>query len=712
MPKFVMGILILFLSVSLPAASGDEKLLQVRDIWSGRSLPGALAVFNGDTLTADKTGILSIPALIYSGREFRVEKQEYFPREIKNLKKSDNIIYLVPIESADAITVTASEAPVNRLAVPAHISHIDIKADERNKGRSLEQLLQNQSGIHVKTYGASGQLQTVSLRGMTAGQTQLQIDGIPMNSLQLGDANIAHFDAAQLSSLEIYRGGSAHFGGGGAAGGVVNLHPVQPKDKAGYQAAYKTASFNNEYIQSSLDLPVQNLKQRFSFSKASGKNDYAVRENDDKILLKNRDFKNRHLTHTAVLSLSSRFSIDSYLSSYVYNGGSSQPFLGSPAETANTARMELDNNLARLRVKYSKPGHGAYLQGYVRNEWMTYTDTSVVVNNQPARNVYFNQETGIQLKGRCLISDKWLVSGGFEAVGQKVDGSFVGKRHRERYAGYLLTDYQIISGRRFLDELHLNGSLRIEDFIKDELIFLPAAGISAQWREFRAYVSAGRNYRAPTFNDLYWLPNGNPNLKAENAVNGEAGLGWNSLLLNINWDIAASVFSNQVTDQIQWMPDGNLWQPRNIAAVKSRGAELDVRIGHINKLHQLSFNYTFINTVKDKAAAFADRTAGNQLPFLPREKWSLAVQSGRQGFRAGIEILHSSFSYLTIENRADDILPSYTIAGFWSSLGAEFFGQKLVLTFNADNIFDKNYEVYPGYPMPPRNYRLGIEISY
>jgi iron complex outermembrane receptor protein len=702
-------LLLIFFSINV--SSANENGLQVRDIWSGRPIPDVQLVCGPDTFYTDYNGCVSSEITPATCDQIKVSKSGYFPAAITLTELQIPVISLTPTEPAQVITIIAEQTGDRLLASPSHTTSIYPSEANRQSATGIETLLQGASGLHIRSYGASGQLHTVSVRGMSTSQTQILFDDIPLNSLQLGSANLSQYDVQNVSSLEIYRGGNATFGGG-AIGGVVNIHPTLPKDKLSYAIKYQQASFSNKYLSGSISLPLGKLNQTYSVVNSSGKNNYKTGFEGQTITLSNRDYKSLHAIHQALYKFYDGLSVDSYLSSKKHNGGSSDPFLGPAAEGSNKARLKTDNTLAKLKLKLTRPGGSLSAQGYIRNEWLAYSDTSLVINNQPTDDLYFNSEQGVQLRGRCSANADLLLSSGMEAVWQKVNGSYIGLRHRNKLAGFLLSDYRILAKSGYIPALNLNGSMHLEKYSGQTPVFLPALGLTAHWENQQVYISASKNYRSPTFNDLYWQPNGNPNLEMEQSLNTETGINWNETWSMLEWKVSGSLFANWVKNEIQWMPDGSFWRPQNIASVFSRGIEFDARLGAINQPHQLSFNYTFLQSEKNKATIAGDNTVGNQLALLPREKWRLDLQSGWRKWLAGVSVLHSSFCYLTIDNKADAILPSYTTIQLWSNLSFEYDEHTLAITLKLDNLFNENYQVYPGYPMPPRNYGIGLSLEY
>src|SRR5690606_11786857 len=88
---------------------------------------------------------------------------------------------------------------------------------------------------------------------------------------------------------------------------------------------------------------------------------------------------------------------------------------------------------------------------------------------------------------------------------------------------------------------------------------------------YEAKFNISKNYRVPSFNDLYWQPGGNLELKAENSLQFELGQ-------NISWkknSLGVNLYYNEIHDMIRWVPmSGFIWSPMNTDEVISKGVEV------------------------------------------------------------------------------------------------------------------------------------------
>ena len=91
-----------------------------------------------------------------------------------------------------------------------------------NINADLSTVLSQYSTVFIKTYG-NGSLATPSFRGTSAHHTQVEWNGISLNSAMLGQTDFSEIPVAQFDNLEILYGAAGISRTSGAFGGVIDL---------------------------------------------------------------------------------------------------------------------------------------------------------------------------------------------------------------------------------------------------------------------------------------------------------------------------------------------------------------------------------------------------------------------------------------------------------------------------------------------------------
>ena len=92
---------------------------------------------------------------------------------------------------------------------------------------TVAELLERRGGLHVKRYGAGG-LATLSLRGTSASQTLVLLDGHRLADPQLGQLDLSLLPTSLLEGAEVMHGAASAAHGTDGIGGAVNLRTLAP----------------------------------------------------------------------------------------------------------------------------------------------------------------------------------------------------------------------------------------------------------------------------------------------------------------------------------------------------------------------------------------------------------------------------------------------------------------------------------------------------
>ncbi|MFH1843980.1 MAG: TonB-dependent receptor [bacterium] len=102
---------------------------------------------------------------------------------------------------------------------------------ESSGGADLAELLSFTAGLQIRRYGGLGAFASPSIRGSTAAQITILIDGVPLADSHHGSVSLASLPLERFERVEVYRGQlPARFGDIGAVG-AVNLVSRQQKGR-------------------------------------------------------------------------------------------------------------------------------------------------------------------------------------------------------------------------------------------------------------------------------------------------------------------------------------------------------------------------------------------------------------------------------------------------------------------------------------------------
>ena len=135
----------------------------------------------------------------------------------------------------EGVTVEARRPDWEQKLSPGTVTVI---RPEQYKGeqKSLPDLLKNVPGVHVREVNGKGQYTTVTVRGSTAAQVGVFVDGVLSNLGGDAAVDISTIPVKNVERIEVYRGYIPARFGGTFIGGVINVVTKKPK-KANISAA-------------------------------------------------------------------------------------------------------------------------------------------------------------------------------------------------------------------------------------------------------------------------------------------------------------------------------------------------------------------------------------------------------------------------------------------------------------------------------------------
>jgi iron complex outermembrane receptor protein len=127
------------------------------------------------------------------------------------------------------VTATRTEEPLKE--VPGRIEVITREQLKEMPVQTVDEALSYISGAHQeRTSGLDSFKSVVSLRGMgnTQGRTLVMLDGVPLNTADMGDVNWNRLNLEDVKRIEILKGPAASIYGSNAMGGVINIITEKP----------------------------------------------------------------------------------------------------------------------------------------------------------------------------------------------------------------------------------------------------------------------------------------------------------------------------------------------------------------------------------------------------------------------------------------------------------------------------------------------------
>ncbi len=614
-------------------------------------------------------------------------------------------IYAQDDIKTDEIKVISSYG-TDILSSPSHITVLDKNSLHNRNGSNISEILKTVTGVFVKSYGGPTALQTISMNGLGAEHTVILLNGSKLNSMQNGLYDLALIPSLSIKKVEVLNNGYSTLFGSEAIGGVVNIitdNSLEKKLKIDLNSAY--GSFNSKDISFDISSNIKKFSFDFSASTHNSDNDYSYYyDNGTENELKYRAGAGYNISNYSVSSqyIFSPFVKTSYYTQFV-NSRRDLPGLetGYSAPTASQSDKDWKNI---LQVNYSKKNISVISDINFQNNLLNYHTENVI--NSYYKNILLSGASRIELNAK----DNLYVLGSEVKYGTLYSNETISDINRKHYSVFNSNTLKW-KNLSFFPSLRYDYLTDLEKGAVTYRIGLNYKPLEKTDLHFRA--NAGRNFRAPTFNDLYWKDGGNPELKPEYSQNYEAGIVFHGRSV-FEYTLDFSYLNIDLQDRIVWIPHrGSVWSPVNIGRSRSNIliSSLQLQYSFSKEIFVKSgLSYTDNSSVKTSENYAQDPTTGKQIIYIPVNQVQASVE-----FKAAAGGINLFYSYLgkrfSNQENLDQLSPVNLLDG---NIFYKFNIVKLPaeIKFELNNITNSDYQIISGYPTPLRNFKLKLNLGY
>ncbi len=600
------------------------------------------------------------------------------------------------------------EGTVKESSRPAYV--IDRQQIEAQGFRTVNEALRYLPGIFndgtagVQLGAESGQ---IIRGGNKSSQTLILLDGRPINQLGFfGRFDLSNITVDSVERIELIPGGGSTLYGSNAIGGVINIVTRQPELNQGTAAdlGVSIGSFGYNQQRVAVSHGAEKVAVRLAYDRTAADNDFdfdlvstdlsGVRDNAD-VNINNLNFQvlgelgDRHKLRFNSLYLTKDLGVP---------GG--VPVAGTFNSLSPNAQQYTEDLLLSLELQ-SRLGNSDDSQLTTRifadfnNYYFENPDGFFPVEDDVT-----SRSLGTQIQHNWQLDDTQSIAYGFDYrhVSTNNVTSGIENYDEDINQGALFARYEV----DLTPELTANFGLR-QDFnsLAGGSFTSPSAGILWQAGETTTIrANYARNFRVPTGIDLFFPGFSNPDLTPEIGNSFDVGIDQrfgDRALLRLTY------FNNTINDAINF--DLTTFEPSNIGKVRGQGLEAELNV-------QLAKNiYGFVNYTLNDSEILDDPNPaieGNELPFAGTDVFNIGVAyENPEGVYVGL-FLKNVGDRLTNSSNTQS-LPSYTNI----DLRARYpISDNLNATASWENIFDTDYEVFPGFPGLGSRFQIGLNASF
>ena len=581
---------------------------------------------------------------------------------------------------------------------------------------TLQQLLEMHSNVFVKNYGIST-LSTISIRGSSAAQTQVNWHGVNINHAATGLTDFSTLAVSMFDHIDIQYSSSFK---NTSLSGSVNLDDSKPEFKRdfkmkaalGYESlqnisALASVLYSDQVVYNKTKIMVNHAQNMYSFynedkderqttthakSKQIGvMNDFAVNIRSKHVLsiYSWLQHTQREIPATTFEPFSAKEeSISSFRNIFEFKPKGNDYY-------------STTSSLATLLDHYSYEDSTVHIQSKVFTLTLPYSQTFHLKFNRN-NNFYF------KLMGRSSFmlnqSNNNLHTIGFNS-------SFTRENILNRIAVKLFVQKEISN----IFSLPMVYSLSTNVKIKFGL---------------DAYANLSSNYRMPTLNELYYNPGGNIDLKPEISRNIESGFNYTKTYHQHSLLLGTAFYKRKVDQWIAWYGNSIL-TPHNIQQVESKGFEMNLNYDVILKKYQKpvvgydiiligrkypsyttlksSILYAYTLSTTQQSAIANDYSIGKQIPYVPRYQFKMSVGFQHKNLEMHLVQTYTGYRFVTTDE--SQYLKPYAISTLWAAYHYRYQALKGAINLRFNNILNTAYQSIVGRVMPGRNGNISFTFE-
>lgn len=540
---------------------------------------------------------------------------------------------------------------------------------ENSPAKSVEEALQQFTGIDVRKRGAHSVQTDISIRGGSYDQVLILINGVRMNDSHTGH-NSMHIpiDLSNVQQIEVIKGPAARRFGNNAYAGVINIVTKINKGK-NIKVTAEGGDFNTYSMGTNISIGGERFSQSLQTSTAySG----GYRHNTD-YDIKNVFYHNQLNINEGKLGVQAGF-VEKKFGANGFYGSSTEQY-----EEVQTSLMSLS-----YHQKFGK----LFLNSNVY--WRRGQDKYLWMRHQPERkNLHIGNNVGGQVN--ASYHSKIGITGlGVDLRKEFLVSNNLGQRNRFLTQVFFEHHFSF-----FQEKLQIIPGISWANYDTAGQFFYPGIDVGFSINEKnKIYANVGKVNRIPTFTELYYTSRadlGNPNLKPESAISSEVGYHYHDAKITAK----ASGFMRNSTDAIDWVKTSptERWGANNIGGIRIKGVEVEFSHRPFEWL-DYSAGYTFIDNRRDLSQSILSKYA------LANLKHQFV---GKMEFKF-MKYFTNQLIYRYNE-RLDHL--SYHLLDYKISFNKKGFSLYGII----NNVTDTQYEELALLPLPKRWFHIGMSYN-
>ena len=591
------------------------------------------------------------------------------------------------VRTLDPVVVSATKTPISLRRVTSAVEVLTEQDLTERNVKTLVEVLRLSPGLAAFQNGGPGGQANVRIRGGSASQTLVLIDGAIVNSATTGEFNFAHLTVDNVEKIEIVRGAQSTLWGSDAMGGVINVTTKRGRGPLKAGGFFEYGSFNT-------------LREGGHVSGGKGPVDFSL-------TLSRWD--------TTGISQSNYRRGASERDAYRNWQASSRVGVALPSD----GRLDVNFRWWNSSINIDWPP--ADIRG-LRNDSEQFIFSGIY--RQPVTDWWTHALT-LSRSHNALLNDSGTASNTIPVLANRIESQHdfrlnqyvtltMGYQFREQTGkndgGSYSFPEKIVSSHAGFSQVQLNlfdrffatAGVRHDGYntFGDATTYRVTGGYLLKETNTKLRGSYATGFRAPTVIDLFWPGYGNPDVRPEKSQSFDVGVA--QTLFDDGVKISGGYFWNRYRDLIQpelCVPPYT-YCAGNVGSAKSQGWEVGIEMVLARdqpwmKRLELKGHYTMTLT--------RNLGTGTRLPRWPVDQAGLSVRY------QPIDPLSMTLDFRFVGERPDtQRLGSFDVLNLAVTYDVS---ERIEAYVRVDNLLDEEYEEILFYGTPGRSIFGGVRVN-